>query len=477
MSRLRVAHVTACYAAADGVGNTLRDKLEASRVAGDEVRLFVEAGAPPVPPRHRDLAAHVDLADLVDERAGGPSKGFFGHDVHLFQLLHPYPLLRAAALVDTGALAIEVPGFTPAEHYRHEEHFRRLQEDLGPTLSYLDLADRVFVHSQSMARELEALHPGLGERVHVLRLGVDSEGLVGGQRGRRGPRGPGPRLLYVGRFAGNKRVDLLLRAFARLRRDHPEAVLELVGDRTTPPYDRYGQEVDALAHELGVAAGVRCPGRLDAQGLADAYADADVFVTASLHEGFCLPAAEAMVCGVPPVGFGVTALPELLEAGGVVAAKAGDPEALAAAIQEALDGGPQLGERALAAGQDYTQGAFRARYRAQLEELAALGRGHLRPAGRRSLLRALADAPVHYQDRCDWPVVGGLVSALRRRMTLHFEKYYVRKLRRLQALFNALSLDELAALEARVRALEEGQRLAPPDAEVEDPAAPRPDPS
>lgn len=451
---MRVSHVTACYAPADGVGSTLREKLEASRAWGDEVRLFVEAGAPPVPEVHRELATHLDLASLVDERAGGPSVGFFGADLTIFQFLHPYPLLRASLLVDRGALAFEFPGFTPVGFYRHEDHFRRLQQDLDGILPYLDHADAVLVHSRSMGEEVRALRPSVGPKLRVLRLGVDSDRLEERDPGRVAAWLPpaDPALLYVGRMAGNKRVDLLVEAFARVVARRPGARLRIVGDGESPPYDRYRREVEARARALGVRDRIDFLGKVPDRDLADLYGASDLFVTASQHEGFCLPAAEALYCGLPVVAFASTALPEVVEDAGILAEPSDEPGSLAQAVERALGSLPHLRERAAERGVTYGRPAFRRRYREFCEDLVA-GAG-VRPSGRTHLLEALKDTPVHYQDRCDWPLVGGLVSRIRRRITLHFEKFYVRRMHRLQGLFNGLLLARVAELEARLAELE-----------------------
>ena len=42
---------------------------------------------------------------------------------------------------------------------------------------------------------------------------------------------------------------------------------------------------------------------------------ADVYVTSSLHEGFCIPVVEAMACGTPVLGFRCGSVPEIIDEG------------------------------------------------------------------------------------------------------------------------------------------------------------------
>ena len=55
----------------------------------------------------------------------------------------------------------------------------------------------------------------------------------------------------VGRLATQKRPDVALRAFARARRDVPEATLDVVGN------GRLRGEAERLAEELGLGDAVR----------------------------------------------------------------------------------------------------------------------------------------------------------------------------------------------------------------------------
>jgi glycosyltransferase involved in cell wall biosynthesis len=75
-----------------------------------------------------------------------------------------------------------------------------------------------------------------------------------------------------------------------------------------------------------------------------------VFVSASEHEGFCVPLLEAMHFGVPVVARPTTAVPETVgEAGLMVDDR--DPLVMAAAVHRVLSDVP-LRERLVAAGRE-----------------------------------------------------------------------------------------------------------------------------
>ncbi len=142
--------------------------------------------------------------------------------------------------------------------------------------------------------------------------------------------GEPPVLLGAGRLTIQKDFPTLLRAFTSLRRGRP-ARLMILGE------GEQRQELSALSESLGIASDVDLPGFVPNPF---AYmARCKVFVLSSIWEGFGNVLVEAMACGAQVVSTDCPSGPsEILEKGkyGRLAA-VGDSEALARAIQEAID--------------------------------------------------------------------------------------------------------------------------------------------
>ncbi len=109
----------------------------------------------------------------------------------------------------------------------------------------------------------------------------------------------GPLVVFAGRFAQEKRPDLLLDAIAPLRARHQHLRVVFAGE------ERLGYEDTRTELEPRVAAAkdaVRFLGLVDdAQTLANVYAACDVLALPSQTECFGLVQVEAMLCGTPVV--------------------------------------------------------------------------------------------------------------------------------------------------------------------------------
>jgi glycosyltransferase involved in cell wall biosynthesis len=139
----------------------------------------------------------------------------------------------------------------------------------------------------------------------------------------------GSRWLAVGRVSPNKALEHTIAALAVTRAHHdPHATLTVVGK---PATDSYVRALRRYVADLGLSDAVTFTGHAGDDAVAAAYANADVLVVTSEHEGFGVPVVEAMAAGLPVVAFDQGALPEVLGDAGVLVSDK-DAYALAAAI-------------------------------------------------------------------------------------------------------------------------------------------------
>lgn len=113
--------------------------------------------------------------------------------------------------------------------------------------------------------------------------------------------------LFVGAVAPHKAQHELVQALAVTRAVYdPGARLALVGRPVSP---RYAEALRRFVHDLGLDDAVDIPGGVSHEQLVAYYRDADVYVSLSHHEGFCVPVLEAMHHGVPVVARPAGAVP------------------------------------------------------------------------------------------------------------------------------------------------------------------------
>jgi len=113
----------------------------------------------------------------------------------------------------------------------------------------------------------------------------------------------------IARLGHEKGTDILLKAFAVLRKDYPHAHLLIVGDGSQLA------DLQALAHRLGIGDAITWAGRLSWEEAMGCLGIMDVVAVPSRYEGFGLSAAEAMAAGLPVVGSAVDGLCEVIEDG------------------------------------------------------------------------------------------------------------------------------------------------------------------
>jgi len=317
------------------------------------------------------------------------------------------------------------------------------------------------------AQELHSLSGYPEERLRVAPLGIDTTSFshapdpatAAQLRGRWKLDGQRV-LLYVGRIAGNKRIDLLIEALARLAQ--PDLRLLIVGNLVgDPATTEIHAQLVRQAHDLGVADRVTFTGKV---ARVEPYLHlAQVVVLPSQHEGFGVPLVEAMAAGAPVIASASGAMPWVLgvdegEPAGLVFAP-GDVGALTEAVTRVLDE-PGLADRLTARGRrradEFSRQRFDERTLAALTDAAELARQGPPPAAtqRATLLYEQADVALRaYRVRSKLPVVGRLLEWLRYNLTVHVKEVYVDRVIEQQVNYNRRLAAEIAELRAEIAAL------------------------
>ena len=215
-----------------------------------------------------------------------------------------------------------------------ELHTFKVRWSLLPFLRpSLESARRLVTISRSTADDIAFHFPQCAEKVRVVYPGIDADFRPGTPEGIAATReelgAPKGYLLYVGTLEPRKNVALVLDAWEALREADPE----------TPPLvlaGPYGWGSERLARRIGALAGkgVRSLGRVDRPRLVRTYQAARVFVYPSFYEGFGLPPAEALACGLPVVVSNRSSLPEVVGEAGIQV-DPGDAGNLAVALRAA----------------------------------------------------------------------------------------------------------------------------------------------
>ena len=165
--------------------------------------------------------------------------------------------------------------------------------------------DAIVASTEIMREELRA--KGVRTRIEVIYNGVDltrfrppapGDDDVARLRAGLGVSEGTPLVLAVGAIEPRKRIDLLLRGFARLAARDPAPHLVVAGprhDRTS--FAAYGATLETIQREAGIGERVHFLGAVDD---VDAwYRAADLFVLTTAHEGMNNAFFEAMASGLP----------------------------------------------------------------------------------------------------------------------------------------------------------------------------------
>jgi glycosyltransferase involved in cell wall biosynthesis len=306
--------------------------LASSTVPGERFHLFssswkdrVDAALPGALPgvRVHDLRVPVRLLNFCWHRLGWPPVDRLTRDTFdLTHAAHPLriPSRRGAAVVTVHDLDfLDHPEWSTAE----------VRRDYGSLAGSHGRAAGAVVtvsqHSRGQIIERLGVSPA---NVHVCPAGTPRWAAGG----RRTPRRPDGYVLFVGTLTLRKNVGGLLDAWSLILERRPDA----------PPLRLAGLAGPDASPWLRRIASPPLGGRVEYTGYVPddqrraLFEGASMLVLPSWHEGFGLPALEAMALGVPVVASTAGALPEVVGDAGLFVDPAA-PDAIADAIVRLLD--------------------------------------------------------------------------------------------------------------------------------------------
>ncbi len=447
---MRISLINLNLVAEDAVGASIINQAQFFCRRGDDVRIYVLHPPHNAPADVEAMTNVVTLSELI----AGQHEHFGSSDLYIYHYPGRYSLAESIRGIDRGTVIFYYHNVTPPELWGSDVGRESLIQGIEGS-ALVRHADFCITPSPFNKQNLVDLVGYDANRIHVLPLAVPLDQLTPGDKDPKLVRRyklEGQRvLLFVGRMAGNKRIDLLIEALAQVKVQIPNTKLLLVGDnQSNPAFHPIVARAQARATELGIADDVVWTGRVDE--LPPYFRLADVFVTASLHEGFGVPLIEAMACGVPVVASRAGAMPWVMANAGLVC-EPGNASDMAEKVLLVLQDGDlrqTLVERGLERAKDFGL----EQYEAHLAEIIDQNTTYTSPKIPPELAEKSEEAQkqstaVTFQDklvldtiadeiktgsdiairgyviRSGAPLVGSLIAWVRRNLTSHLREPYL----------------------------------------------------
>jgi glycosyltransferase involved in cell wall biosynthesis len=484
---MRVSLLNVILAAEDAIGACIINQVRFFRRRGDKPHVYVVHPPGNLPPDIEEVTSVVGSSDLMS----GKQEHFRLSDLYVYHYPIRHELMESIRGIERGTIIFYYHNVTPPELWGSDLGREALVQSVkGRALAhYADVCITPSPFNKQDLVERVGVDP---ERVHVLPLAVPLAEFAPGEKDpslvqRYGLEGQHV-LLFVGRMAGNKRIDLLVEALAKVNRRLPNTRLLLVGDyQGAAAYRDVVAAARSRAQDLGIARDVVWTGRVEE--LPAYYHLADVYVTASVHEGFGVPLIEAMACGIPVVASSAGAMPWVVGDAGLLFQPENADE-LAEDVLQVLEDA-NLRQALAEKGLKRVQAFSLEQYEKGFSEIVEMAATYTRPksypdswvhAGEKlgattasaaardlTLLGPLADEAESRSDvslggytvQSNVPVLGPLIAWIRRNMTSHLREPYIDRMIERQVALN------LRVTEWLRRAATAGSSYARQQAELE----------
>lgn len=299
---MNIHQILAGYADGDAISNEAVMLREIFRRGGHRSEIYAD-------PARVSPSLKKDCRSLADYMAGE-------NDI----CLHHYGIASPATEVFLASAARKIMVYhniTPAEYFAgfDDTVAAQLRTARCALREVARRSNTVWANSQFNAAELKA--EGIdGVKVFPLLFPPKPPGMPPDPLILEKFAGPLKNILFVGRIAPNKRIEDLIMAFAWYHTTvNPFSRLIIVGSKQSAA--RYYTMLRILVGDLDLP-NVCFEGFASTAGLLAYYRVADLFVSTSAHEGYCLPLVEAMDHGIPVIARAAGGVPEAMNGAGVL---------------------------------------------------------------------------------------------------------------------------------------------------------------
>jgi glycosyltransferase involved in cell wall biosynthesis len=287
----------------DAIGDSARRVRDMLREAGHQSDLFALT-------IDDDLRGDVLAFDNAGARAG---------QITIFHFALPSPMTEAFASLG-GVKILQYHNITPASFFApYDPQLFRLaalgRKELRSLVGRVDLALGDSAFNRNELDELGFAATG------VMPIAVNTDRIAGA------PRRPALEkilgdglinILFVGRIAPNKKIEDHIR-LAEVYKRYIDSYYRFIFVGRYDGIARYYSMLRALIVQYRMLPErFVFTGGVPDEDLAAYYRWADVYVSLSEHEGFCVPLVEAMAADVPVLAYAAGAVPETLGGAGVL---------------------------------------------------------------------------------------------------------------------------------------------------------------
>ena len=306
MSKIQIHQIHPTVSYGDAIGNDIVEIQSVLRKLGYNSNIYAQYIHPKM---------H-GVKNYVEYKKNSPSKNIL---IMHYSIGYGADLLAfVKSLPDKKILIYH--NITPPEYYRninseYEYHIKIGREEIRDFRNIVELA---LGDSEFNRQELVKLgFKNTGVLPIIIEL--NKYGVHGDQKIIRKYNDNIVNILFVGRVGPNKKIEDIIKCFYYYNKYlNSKSRLFLVG--SYDGMDKYYDKLKLLANKLNLKK-VYFTGHVSFEELISYYKLADVFITMSEHEGFCVPLLESMYFKIPIIAYNSTAIPYTLGDSGILVNK------------------------------------------------------------------------------------------------------------------------------------------------------------